>query len=77
MATKHFCDCCKQESTNRIKQIEVPVHIQSPGGYVDLKSGEEVSGRNITYDLCQSCFNKTMKISYSAMISLGLTVKDV
>ena len=54
---KTFCDACRQEASCHV--FDVPCHIAEPNrsGYID-RDGNQVSGRIVSFDLCNACSNK-------------------
>lgn len=68
---KIMCDCCKRDCTESYMKFRVPLHITEGDmkGYGILERGElvSVSGRDIEYELCHSCYNKAYKAAYAVI----------
>ena len=64
---KVFCDSCGKEAVV-FRVINFPCHIAEEGrhGYVD-REWNEVSGRDVPYDLCSACANKVWKAAFEAV----------
>jgi hypothetical protein len=65
---KVFCDACKCEITGSKNALEYLCHIDDVVyadkrernlGYVD-SVGNRISGRTVTRDLCNGCYNRVM-----------------
>ncbi len=66
--TKIFCDCCDKEGD--CWKVQVPCHIAEEisknKGYIDHE-GNQLSGRNVGFDLCLKCWNNFFKAGYDAI----------
>lgn len=62
--TKHYCDCCKQE-TNDLYAIPIYIHIKAKNplsGHCKVIEDKTYpySGRTENTELCIKCYNKFM-----------------
>ena len=72
---KHFCDRCGVESkpNNSFNTVGILCHLaemdkrNSVAGHVDSE-GNFISGRSVTFELCNSCYNKVMKPAADAIL---------
>ena len=66
MSTKVFCDRCGKEAKHgNLNVVPILCHLAEPdkmncaNGYVDSE-GNPVSGRLVSFDLCNRCYNTVM-----------------
>jgi hypothetical protein len=65
---KHFCDRCGVESKDNhsLNPVSILCHLaevdkrDKVNGYSD-SDGNAISGRSVTFELCNRCYNKVMK----------------
>jgi hypothetical protein len=65
------CDRCERECTNSYMKFKLPIHIFEGDmkGYAILEHGGlvSVSGRDMEYELCHTCYNKAYKAAFAVI----------
>lgn len=68
---KVFCDRCDRECTDSYMKLKIPLHITEGdlSGYAIMQHGEliPVSGRDVEYELCHTCYNKAYEAAYGVI----------
>jgi len=72
---KHYCDRCDVElKPGPINTVDILCHLaerdkrDSVNGYVD-SAGNPTSGRSVTFELCNRCYNKVMDPAAKAILA--------
>ena len=76
---KCYCDSCQKE-TERYHEFNVPYHVYRAAGfslsvYAD-PDGNATSGRMVTLDLCQACYNTAHTAAFATVLKANPALKE-
>jgi len=67
MATCIYCDACGTLLADRVNRFTYKCHLESEThGYAD-HVGNAISGRSVTADLCNACYNEIVGVAVKKM----------
>ncbi len=69
---KYYCDCCKTEQ-ERLHTFSYRCHLDPSGkwnGREHIKTGQPISGRDESKELCITCYNKIVSKAITEFVRM-------